>query len=167
VSQYEKGKINLDFTEARDSDWQWHQLGHMQVCTSPQTDNHTSTPPVSFLQAGCSSCRPTNSVEALTAKHASCFKVVDDVVVDGEDGEERYEMIQSGGRSATTTSGGTAAAAAAAAVSVQFLVGAESLVQHRVILRREDTLLQHSSTTDEQHCQSADDCRPPQTEDTA
>ena len=86
-------------------------------------------------------------------------------MVDGEDGEERYEMIQSGGRSATTTSGGTAAAAAA--VSVQFLVGAESLVQHRVILRREDTLLQHSSTTDEQHCQSADDCRPPQTEDTA
>jgi len=23
--------------------WQWHQLGHMQVCTSLQTDNHTST----------------------------------------------------------------------------------------------------------------------------
>ena len=32
VSQYEKGKTNLDFTEARDSEWQWHQLGHMQVC---------------------------------------------------------------------------------------------------------------------------------------
>jgi len=29
-----KGKANLDFTEARDSEWQWHQLGHMQVCTS-------------------------------------------------------------------------------------------------------------------------------------
>ena len=27
-------------TEARDSEWQWHQLGHMQVCTSLQTDNH-------------------------------------------------------------------------------------------------------------------------------
>ena len=26
-----------------DSDWQWHQLGHMQVCTSLQTDNHAST----------------------------------------------------------------------------------------------------------------------------
>jgi len=24
---------------------QWHQLGHMQICTSPQTDNHASTPP--------------------------------------------------------------------------------------------------------------------------
>ena len=43
VSQYQKGKTNLDLTEARDSEWQWHQLGHMQVCTSLQTDNHTST----------------------------------------------------------------------------------------------------------------------------
>ena len=37
-------KTNLDFTEARDSEWQWHQLGHMQVCSSLQTDNHASTP---------------------------------------------------------------------------------------------------------------------------
>ena len=34
----------LDFTVARDSEWQWHLLGHMQVCTSLQTDKHTSTP---------------------------------------------------------------------------------------------------------------------------
>jgi len=65
VSRYQKGKTNLDFTEARDSEWQWHQLGHMQVCTSFQTDNHASNPPLSFLQAGCPSCRPTNSVKAL------------------------------------------------------------------------------------------------------
>ena len=26
VSQYQKDKTNLDFTEARDSRWQWHQL---------------------------------------------------------------------------------------------------------------------------------------------
>ena len=32
VSRYQKGKTNMDFTEARDSEWQWHQLGHMQVC---------------------------------------------------------------------------------------------------------------------------------------
>jgi len=44
VSWYQKGKTNLDFTEARDNEWQWHQLGHMQVC------------------------RPTNSVKALKAK---------------------------------------------------------------------------------------------------
>jgi len=37
VSRYQKGKTNLDFTEARDSEWQWHQLGHMQVNTSLQT----------------------------------------------------------------------------------------------------------------------------------
>jgi len=45
VSRYQKGKTNLDFTEARDSEWQWHQLGHMQASTLLQTDNHTSTPP--------------------------------------------------------------------------------------------------------------------------
>jgi len=67
VSRYQKGKTNLDFTEARDSEWQWHQLGHMQVCTLLQTDNHTSTPPLSVLQAGCPSCRPTNSIKALKA----------------------------------------------------------------------------------------------------
>ena len=49
VSQYQKGKTNLDFTEARDSEWQWHQLGHMQVCTLFQTDNHSSTPPLELL----------------------------------------------------------------------------------------------------------------------
>ena len=65
VSLYQKGKTNLDFTEARDSEWQWHQLGHMQVCTLLQTDNHASTPPLSFLHAGCPSCRPTNSVKAV------------------------------------------------------------------------------------------------------
>jgi len=67
VSQYQKGKINLDFTEARDSEWQWHQLGHMQVCTSLQTDNHANAPPLSYLQAGCPSCRPANSIKALKA----------------------------------------------------------------------------------------------------
>jgi len=49
VSRYQKGKTNLDFTEARDSEWQWHQLVHMQVCTLLHTDNHASTPPLSFF----------------------------------------------------------------------------------------------------------------------
>jgi len=49
VSQYQKGKTNLDFTEAGDSEWQWQQLGHMQVCTLLQTDYHASTPPLSFF----------------------------------------------------------------------------------------------------------------------
>ena len=71
VSRYQKGKTNLDFTEARDSEWQWHQLGHMQVCNLLQTDNHTSIPPLSFLQARCPSCHPTNSVKALKAVQQS------------------------------------------------------------------------------------------------
>ena len=49
VSRYQKGKTSLDFTEARDSEWQWHHLGHMQVCTSLRTDNHATTPPLSFF----------------------------------------------------------------------------------------------------------------------
>jgi len=44
VSQYQKGKTNLDFTEAGDSERQWHQLDRMQVCTSLQRDNHAGTP---------------------------------------------------------------------------------------------------------------------------
>jgi len=31
VSRNRKGKTNLDFTGARDSEWQWHQLGDMQI----------------------------------------------------------------------------------------------------------------------------------------
>jgi len=74
VSRYQKGKTNLDFTEARDSGWQWHQLGYMQVCTSLQTHNHTSSPPLlCFLQAGCPSCRPTNSVKALKNMYDICI----------------------------------------------------------------------------------------------
>jgi len=46
VSQHQKRKTNLDFTEEE----QWHQLGHMQVCTSLQTDNHASTPTLSFYR---------------------------------------------------------------------------------------------------------------------
>jgi len=68
VSQYQKGKTNLDFTEVRDSEFQWHQLDHMQVCTLLQTDNRASTPPLGFLQAGCPFCHPTNSVKALKAR---------------------------------------------------------------------------------------------------
>ena len=50
VSRYQKGKTNLNSTEARDSEWKWHQLGHVQVCTLLQTDSHASTPPLSFYR---------------------------------------------------------------------------------------------------------------------
>ena len=47
--------------------WQWHQLYHMQIiCTSIHTHNHAIS---QFLQAGCFSWRPTNSVKTLRTKH--------------------------------------------------------------------------------------------------
>jgi len=49
ASWYQKGQTNLDFTEARDSEWQWHQLGHMQICTLLQTDDHASTLSLKFF----------------------------------------------------------------------------------------------------------------------
>jgi len=49
MSWYQKGKTNLDFTGARDNQRQWYQLGHMQVCTSLQTDNHASTSLLKFF----------------------------------------------------------------------------------------------------------------------
>jgi len=73
VTQYQKGKTNLDFTEAKDNEWQWHQLGHMQVCTSLQTDNHASSSSLRFLYATCSSCCPTNSIKKLKAKAYASF----------------------------------------------------------------------------------------------
>ena len=49
VSRYQKGKTNLDFTGPRDSERQWHQLGHMQVCNSLQTNNHAITSLLKFF----------------------------------------------------------------------------------------------------------------------
>ena len=91
VSRYQKGKTNLHLTEARDSEWQWHQLGHMQVCISIQSDIHTSTPPLSFLQAGCNSCRPTNSVKALKE---NCDKCVQEINLDNQHEMSAYRVIE-------------------------------------------------------------------------
>jgi len=62
-------KNQSEFTGARDSEWQWQKLGHMQIYTFIQTHSHASIPPSSFLQAGCPSCCPTNSSKALKAIH--------------------------------------------------------------------------------------------------
>ena len=68
VSRYHKGKTNLDFSEARDSEWQWHQLdgpyANLHIAPYRQPHQHPIT---QFLQAGCLSRRPNNSVEALKA----------------------------------------------------------------------------------------------------
>ena len=39
VSRYQKGKTNLDFTEARDSEWQWHA-----ICKFAPFSRQTTTP---------------------------------------------------------------------------------------------------------------------------
>jgi len=41
VSRYQKGKTNLDFTGARDSVWQWYQLG---MCKSAARSRQITTP---------------------------------------------------------------------------------------------------------------------------
>ena len=41
VSRYQKGKTNPDFTEARDSEWQWHQLG---ICMSAPRSGQITMP---------------------------------------------------------------------------------------------------------------------------
>jgi len=74
VSQYQKGKTNLDFTEARDSEWQWHQLGHMQVCISLQTDNYASTPPLTFFTGRMPFLPPNQQVKALKAQMSENIK---------------------------------------------------------------------------------------------
>ena len=43
-------------------------------CTLLQRDNYASTLPLSFLQAGCPSCHPTNSVKALKCIHTCTIK---------------------------------------------------------------------------------------------
>jgi len=74
VSHYQKSKSNLDVTEARDSEWQWH---HIQVCTSLQTDNHANNPPLSLLQTRCPSCHPTESVKALKAINIMQYQLME------------------------------------------------------------------------------------------
>ena len=74
VSQYQKGKTNLDFTGARDSEWQWHQLGHMQVCTLLQTDNHasTSSTQIFYRPNALPAAQPTASKHGAKVSSASC-----------------------------------------------------------------------------------------------
>jgi len=55
----------VDFTEARDSEWQWHRLDCMPVCTLLQTENHASTPSLSFYRR--IPFLPPNHIKALKA----------------------------------------------------------------------------------------------------
>jgi len=61
VSRYQKGKTSLDFTGARDSEFQWHQLGHMQVCTSLQTTTPATHHSVFYGPVALPAAQPTAS----------------------------------------------------------------------------------------------------------
>ena len=61
ISRYQKGKTNLDFTEARDSEWQWHQLGRMQVCNSVQTTTPAPHHSVFYRPDALPAAQPTAS----------------------------------------------------------------------------------------------------------
>jgi len=55
-------KNQSGFTEARDSEWQWHYLGHMQVCTLLQTDKPHQHPTTVFYRPDALSvAQPTAS----------------------------------------------------------------------------------------------------------
>ena len=45
----------------QESEWQWHQLGLMQVCTLLQTDNHASTPLLGYRPDALPAAQPTAS----------------------------------------------------------------------------------------------------------
>jgi len=77
VSRYQEGKNQSGFTGARDNEWQWHHLSHMQIiCKSAPrlrqitmlASHHTQ-----FLQARCPSCCQTTSVKALKALKNMCL----------------------------------------------------------------------------------------------
>ena len=57
VSQYQKGKTNLDFTEAKDSECSGISWA---ICKSAPSSRETTTPAPhhKVLQAGCPSCCP-------------------------------------------------------------------------------------------------------------
>ena len=76
---------------ARDRQWQWHQLGHMQVCTSLQTDNHASTPPLSFYRPDAlSAAQPT------VPKHWRPFVAYStwEICIHRKTQYERYTVLQ-------------------------------------------------------------------------
>ena len=62
ASQYQKGKTNLDFTEARDSGWQWHQLGHnasLHLAPDRQPHQHPTTLMFSYRPHALPAAQPT------------------------------------------------------------------------------------------------------------
>ena len=61
----------------QENEWQWHQLGLMQVCISLQTDNHASTPPLEFFTDGWDALPATQpSASKHWRKNQKCWKIL-------------------------------------------------------------------------------------------
>ena len=58
VSRYQKGKTNLHFAEASDSEWQWHQLSH--ICKSALRSRQARQHPTTQFFAGWMPFLPHN-----------------------------------------------------------------------------------------------------------
>ena len=65
-SWYQKGKTNLDFTEASDSEWQWHQVGksapHSRQTTTPAPHHSVFTGQMPFLLPN-QQCQSTEGIQ--------------------------------------------------------------------------------------------------------
>jgi len=63
----------------------------MQVCTSLQTGIHANTPPLSFLQAGCSSCRQTTASILLESSTNQLHNLLTEprLLLDGKKGPDK------------------------------------------------------------------------------
>jgi len=82
VGRYQKGKTNLDFTEARDNEWQWHQLGaicksapHSRQITMP-APHHSVFMPFLPLNQQRQSTEGSNKAIFTTQHFASVYNVV-------------------------------------------------------------------------------------------
>ena len=79
VGRYQKGKPNLDFTEARDSEWQWHQLGHMQVCTrqitTPAPHHSVFTGRMPFLSPSQQRHSTEGNASSVSSRQVVCVVV--------------------------------------------------------------------------------------------
>jgi len=68
LSRYQKGRTNLDFTEASDIGWQWHQLqDYASLHLAP--DDHAITPPLSvFYRPDCPVLPPNQQRQSTEGK---------------------------------------------------------------------------------------------------
>jgi len=69
---HQKGKPFWILLEQKMMGWQWHQLDHVQIIwTSLQTDNHSSTSPLSFYRPDA-----LPAAQPIVPKHWNSLKVL-------------------------------------------------------------------------------------------